>query len=517
MNTTFPSDMPNDSGPACVDSAFRRRLWWITLPIAWLVYRLTMAPGVLWGDAGHAQLHTAMDGWLVEGQIARSHVLYFLCARGLQRLFELDAAVAANLMSTIGGAFTVANVGYLCATLCRKRVASVVGVLLTLFAHTLWRLSVSAEVVTLTTCLLTAEWICLVRLVESRHPRWLVWMLLCNGLGVANHNFAMLMWPVYLILAWRFRSSVCLKHWATALLAASAFLVGMSPVLLLCYADWRSHGSLPTTIQSLLLGSYSGKVTNFGRLPKLLLQTAAYAVLNFPTPLLLLVPVGIIGLRRRATAVLSWLLLTAFAVYLLFGMRYDVPDQYTFLVPAFLFFPVFAAIGVDCRLERRPSAALRVIVLLAACLAPAIYVVLPRILREIPAAVSFMPPREVHHRDRFQWFLPPWLHGDDGAERFARETLDALPLWAVLVVDSTLAAPINYVQFVQHVRKDVRLDCWAARQPWLAEMNGDVERRAAMKEGRLFTTSDDPKYQTPWLREGKFTLNKAGRVFKVNE
>jgi len=514
MNTELPNNLPNAAYP---DPAFRRGLWWITLPAAWLLYRLTMAPGVQWGDAGHAQLHTAMDGWLVEGQIARSHVLYFLCARGLQRLFELDPAVAANLMSTIGGAFTVANVGYLGAALCRTRAASVIGVLLMLFAHTHWRLSVSAEVVSLTTALLTAEWMCMVRLVESRRPRWLVWMLLFNGLGVANHNFAMLMWPVYGLLAVRFRTSWSQVGIPNALAAIGLFLLGASPLLLLCYADWRSHGSLTTTLQSLLLGSYSGKVTNLSRLPRLLLQTLAYTILNFPTPLLLLVPAGIIALRDRALPALKWLLLGAFAVYLLFGMRYDVPDQYTFLVPAFLLVAIFGAIGADHWLLRHPSPQWRASLLLAACLAPAAYLTLPPLLRRIPAADAFMPRREVPHRDRYQWFLRPWLHGDDGAERFARETLETLPPWAMLAVDSTLAAPINFVQFVEHVRRDVRLDCWAARQPWLAEVDWEIERAAAIKEGRLFTTSDDPKYQTPWLRAGTFAVEKSGGVFKVSD
>ncbi len=515
-------DSPNSSfavpsGHANADPRFRFYFWWIALLAAWLLYFLTMAPGVLWGDAGHAQLHTALDGWIVEGQIARSHVLYFMVARALHLLLDFDAAVAANLVSTIGGAFTVANMAYLGATLCRTRLAAITGVLLTLFAHTHWRLSVSAEVVTLTTALLTAELICFTRLVETGRVRWLVFALLCNGVGVANHNFAMLMWPVYAVLAVRFRGNIRPRQAWAVFPAVLAWLVGASPLLALCYLDWRAQGSLGATMQSLLLGSYSGKVTNFGRLPRLLLQTVMYSILNFPTPLLLLLPVGLVTLRRSAPAAATWLFACACAIYLLFGMRYDVPDQYTFLVPAFLFFSLFMALGVDTLLLRLKSTAARMMLVALACLAPVIYAALPPLLRRVPVAAEYLPRREVPHRDRFDWFLRPWLNGYDGAERFARETLDALPPWAVLAVDSTLVAPINYVQVADRHRKDVRLDCWAARQEWLARVDWDVERKVAMNEGRLFSTTDDPKYQTPWLREGSYSLQREGLLFRVGE
>lgn len=516
MNLLPAQSRPEDhSNPRPVDSQFRARLWWAALPVAWIAYRLTMAPGVLWGDAGHAQIHTALDGWMVEGQIARSHVLYFMFARALHRFLDFDAAFSANLISTIGGAFTVANVGYLCATLCRTRLAAVAGAILILFAHTHWRLSVSAEVVTLTTALLSAELICVMRLIETGRSQWLVPAMLFNGLGVANHNFAMLMWPVYAVLAVRFRGNIRSGHVRALLLGWIAWLAGAAPLLALCYLDWREQGSLGATIRSLLLGTYSDRVTNLGRLPRLFVQTLVYALLNFPTPLLLLVPVGVATLWRSARPAGTWLLLLAFAVYLLFGMRYDVADQYTFLVPAFLFLPMFVALGADALLMRRSSLIIRWLLIVCAGLAPLVYAAAPPVLRRSNLAAAFLPQREVPHRDRFDWFLRPWLTGYDGAERFARETLEALPPWAILAVDSTLAAPINYLQVTEKVRKDVRLDCWAAQQSWLGRVDGDAERQSALRDGRLYATTDDAKYQTPWLREGKYTLQRDGFLFKV--
>lgn len=498
--------------------AFRRLLWGVSLVLAWMLYRLTMAPGILWGDSGAAQLHTAADGWLVEGQIARSHVLYFLLTRALHRLGALDAAFAANLVSTIGGALTVANSAYICAALCRTRTAAVVGVLLTVFAHTLWRLSVSTEVVTLTTALLTAELMCLLRLIETQRPHWLILVLLCNGLGVANHNFAMLMWPVYLMLAIRFRPALGAAHLRWAALALVPWLIGISPLIVLCFADWRTQGSLSTTLGSLLWGNYSGKVTNAARMPKLLVQTITYTVLNYPTPLLFFFFGGMTAIRRMGSPALAWLMFGVLAVYLLFGMRYDVPDQFTFLVPAFLLVSIFTAKGVDQWLTRRRRAPLvHVLLLLGACAGPLVYTALPLVLRNIAVSADWLPRRDVPYREHFHWFLRPWLNGYTGAERFARETLDALPPWAVLVVDSTLVAPLNYLQMVEGVRKDVRLDCWAARQEWLAAIDWDTERRAALSRGLLFTTSDDPRYQPSWLREAAHTLQREGLVFRVRE
>lgn len=502
--------------PSDRDGLLAWRFWWIALVLSWVFYRLTMAPGVLWGDAGHAQLHTALDGWLVEGQIARSHMLYFMLTRGLHRLFDVEAAVAANLVSTIGGALTVANVAYLGAVLCRCRWAAAGGALLMLFAHTHWRLSVSAEVVTLSTALLSAELICMTRLTQTGRLRWLIRAMLCNGLGLANHNFALLMWPVYAVLALRYRGQIRRVHALPAAAALLALLVGASPLLALGYADWRSHGQLGDTLQSWLVGSYTGKVVNIAQLPRLLAQTVAYTLLNFPTPLLLLVPAGLRALFRTAPPAVGWMLGGAFFVYLMFGARYDVPDQYTFLVPAFLFLALFTTLGMDSLLRRRAFVSWRAVVLLATALAPVVYAALPPIARRLPFAAGFLPRRDVPHRDRYEWFLQPWLRGYDGAERFARETLEALPPWAVLVVDSTLAAPINYVQFTQRLRRDVRLDCWAARQDWLAAVDWPRERQAAIRAQRLYATSDDPKYQAPWLREGSFTLHREGLLFRVS-
>ena len=91
------------------------RAWAVGFIAGLLLYGGTVAPGLLWGDSGEAQLQIALDGWYVNGEIVRSHVLYFAFARFLHWLLPLKATLAGNLTAALAGALTIANVAWLIA------------------------------------------------------------------------------------------------------------------------------------------------------------------------------------------------------------------------------------------------------------------------------------------------------------------------------------------------------------------------------------------------------------------
>lgn len=491
------------------------RIWVVALAVAGAFYTATMAPGLLWGDSGEAQLHVLLGGWYINGEIARSHVLYYAIARFFSWALRLEAASAANLVSALAGAVTIANIAWLNTCLCRTIAAAAAATIMLLVSHTLWRLSASAEVVTLTTALLSAEWICFIQLVRTRRLGWLAGLCFLNGLGVSNHNFALLMWPVYMVIGLQWWSAFPRpRRWAVSIAAAS-LLLGMAPVLALCVDDWLTHRSIPATLESFLVGQYGRHVMNFTRLPSLFLRSAAMTAMNFPTPLLLLAPFGLFLLFRRTPRPIAWLLVGATIVYTAFGARYDVVDQHTFLVPAFLLVTVFAEIGIDAVFTRARGRPLRLVVFFLAAWGPLVYAVGPPLLKSYAPDIGLMPKRAVPHRDRFEWFLRPWLMGYHGAEQYAREVLQVLPPDAWLVVDGTLCPPLNHLQVSQNFRRDVRLDSWVERQDWFDPLRDDTARQEKIAAGLLFAASDDRQYLPDWLLAPTYRFEPFGHVFRV--
>jgi hypothetical protein len=510
----------------------RTKAWSIALAAALALYLATMAPGLLWGDGGETQLHVFLGDWHVSDGIARSHVLYFALARGIRWGFNLEAARAANLLAACAGALTVANVAWILAALCRCRVAVAGGTLLLLTSHTLWQLSASADVITLTTALLTAEFMALAKWTESSQVRWLAVLAVLNGLGVSNHNLSLLMWPVYFFVFIRIQRHGRQSFFRPALAIFLSFLLGALPVLLLCFDEWRRSGSLADTARSFLMGQYGSQVLNVSNGPGLIGRSLLIAALNFPTPLLIAGIPGLLRCRVVAKPALAWGMIGGTLVFAAFGIRYDVPDQQVFLAPLFVCWAVMIGIGLDALLngvsEHVPSRApgdptrtaigrnrRSLVILLFSVASPLVYAAVPPLYRRFGPDAGLLPIRSIPYRDRLDWFIRPWRVSDHGAERFARETLDRLPPNAWLVVDSTLCMPLNYLQAVVSLRKDVRLDSRLARQPWRQE--GDIVelRERKLAEGLLFAGANDPSHLPEWLREPHYQFEPFGHVFRV--
>ena len=494
-----------------------RWVWAIAFIVSLTLYGATMAPGPLWGDSGECQLHVLLDGWYLGDSIARSHVLYFGLARAAAYLLPVSAAVAATLIAVVAGAITVANVGAITGMLCRSRTAAIGATGMLMVSHTMWQLSASAEVLTTSTALLSAEVLLLIRWLRSNRLRWLALALLANGLGVSNHNLALLMWPVYLGLGIRRRSIGSTRPIRTIAVAFTSLLIGMTPILLLCADTLMTNASVAATLKSLLVGQYGSRLLHVRRLPILFARGLGAVALNFPTPCLLLVGSGLVRIRRTVEGPIAWLILSATAIFTLFGMVYDVPDQHTFLLPAMMFVSILAAVGMNGFLSSRPSRRAAALALILALMAPAVYGLVPAAGRRLTPTLSLIPTRTVPYRDRWEWFLQPWRIGCTGPETYARETLDALPAGAWLSTDNTLCPPLNYLQVSEHLRLDVRLESWIARQDWFDRpaFRDQTTRQAKLAAGLVFATSDDPNYLMPWLTQIPLRFERVGHVYQV--
>ncbi len=486
------------------------RTWLAWFAAASVLYGATMTPGLSWGDSGEAQLHTADATWLFV-DICRSHVPYYACTRLVDRLLPVGPVMAANLVAALFGAVTVANAALLMSRLCAGRIAAGVAALALLLSHTLWQMSTAAEVVTLSTALLTAEWLLVERFVATGRRGALAAAALCNGLGVSTHNMALLMWPVYLFIWFRYRRRPESPSTVTVLAALAAAVVGLSPMIALCAAYYVSTGDAEQMLKSALFGTYRGSVLNFAGLPGLALKSAGYILLNFPifAPLAVL---GVFELGRASARPVRDLFLGAALVYLLFALRYRVADQYTFFTHFHVLFAVFAAVGLGAIRWKRVWP-----LVIFACASPVLYSAAPSGIARVDALRALLPARALPYREPTRWFLQPWRAGDDGAERYAREVLESLPRGALLWADSTPYPPIAYMQSVAGIRTDVVLDGRVAASPWdIRSEETESLRPEALLAGSWFSTSDRPAYLPAWLRDrSDVAFESVGPLYRV--
>lgn len=490
-------------------------IWLPVFLASFALYAATLAPGPLWQDSGEVQLRVLLGEFDDASSLARSHVLYYLIAAAFRAVPVGGAAFTANLVAALFGAVSVANVGWLAARVTGRPFAGVATAMLLGLSHTLWQFSTGAEVLTLFAALLSAELCLLWRFAGDRRARWLYGLAFCNGLGLADHNFALLSAVVYVgVAVWR-RASLPKPAARTLGIAAIAWLAGAAPLAALAVRTMQRGAGVAATAESLLVGRYGHSVFNVADLPHLGLEAVAYVMLNFPTPLLLLMPIGW-WLARRQVARWLWVTWTAlFVVHFGFAARYDVPDQYTFMIPSYVLLAAFGGCGIAWLRARWPSRRGGRVILASASLAPLAYLAAPEVVARLPSGLVPVPTHAMPYTDPLAWFLRPWRVGADGPARYARETLAELPSDAVLLASSTLAPPLLYVQHAENVAPRVRVV--TTLRP-----DGETLTLARLAElataGRLYVTTAPPRNiaaaHRQWIVE-HCELYRAGPVFRV--
>lgn len=490
------------------------RIWSVAALGAAGLYLVTMAPGMLWGDSGDAQIRVLIGAITDARELARAHVPYYAVAIALHRLTGADAAWIANLVSALAGAITVANFAWLLTHFVRARAALIAGTALLALSHTLWQLSTGAEVVTFSTMCLSFELAAVVSYLAARKPHWLVLAALANGIGWSTHNLGMLTWPAYavlIVLEWRRRPP------ARVLAAAgAAWLVGVLPLVVLTASECLRSGSVGDTVRSLLVGRYSRQVFSTHLGPGTLVRVLGYVALNFPTPLVLLAPWGWWRLRRLTPPGSWWVLTIASGTYVLFAARYKVPDQYTFFAHAYLFLVLFAAAGVEGLLDRWPSRRVVAAVLILSALGPAAYAVAPAIARAIPATRALLPAREIPYREPYSWFLRPWRTGYRGAERYARDVFVVLPADAVLLTDEMMRPPLIYLQGRDRLRHDVTVPESRYPLPWHQRTEFGPDAADVLIDARLlFCGTTNATSFPPWFVTEHLRFEPVGAVFRI--
>ena len=419
-------------------------MWWCLCVVVFSgVYLATCQRGVSWQDSGMFQRRVLEGDYTGTLGLALAHPLYIAAGRAVMAVPVGTFAGRLNFFSGLGMAVALANLAGVVALLTGRRWPGLAVAAMLAVAHTVWWLSTIAEVYTWSVAGLTCELWLLAILV--RRSRWWVLAALAfvSGLGWCMHNFALLPMPVYAIVAIVLVRRGRLPAWSLAV-AAGAFCLGAGPYLDMIAHESAATGSLGQAIGSALVGRYAEQVLNVASPSPQAGPNAVLMAMNFAS---LLVPLAVVGwfrLRRVAGGLLAGALGAVTVIHVVFVARYNVHDQFTFLLPSLALTALAAGVGLAELADR--SRRWR-IASIAACvvsvvLAPVFYGAAPAIGRAAGVQLSERQP----FRDELRYWLVPWKHNEDSAERFAKAALKQAGPNGIILTDSTADEPILLVQ-----------------------------------------------------------------------
>jgi len=393
-------------------------LWYlIVLTAAGLLYTLTCAPGMLWQDSAFYVWRIWNND--IEGimGLALSHPLYIMIGIAIKHIPLGEFAWRLNFTSAVFGAVAVANLFLLLQLWLGRLLPALIGAVTLAVSWTFWQQSVMAEVYTLHAALMLGELIVLLRYIRTERPAYLYLLGLFNGLAIANHMWAVFGFACYtvLLVVLLVRSRLGLKHFA---IIVSMWVIGALPYEYLVIKNIMLSGDIHATLVSAMFGRlWQANVLNVSMSVKIVLENIIFILLNFPTPNLVLLFVGLWVLCKKALGrSFANVLLALLVLHFAFAFRYTVADRYVFFLPFYCLAAILIGLGADVVL-RRYSHKVLVFVVLAFCLLPIpIYYVTPTVARKMYKPLG--QRRQRPYRDEYSYFLQPWKTGYKGAEQF---------------------------------------------------------------------------------------------------
>ena len=445
-----------------------------------------------------------------------AHPLYILLARAFCWLPLGPFAFRVNLFSGVCAAVALGILADLLYSLTRSKWSAVCGAVLLGVSHTFWMHAVIAEVYSLYALALLGELWLVERFCLTRRRVWLFAALFLNGLNLSNHLLAILHWPAYVgIIIWAVRARALTLRWLPLL--PLIVLFGGLQYLALVAAKILAGRPIGSTLTEALVGPPERAevvLTHSFSLAEQLVKAVQYFTLNFPTPLVILAPIGFWAACRHAA--LRRMALFAGGIFLVgfvFAFRYRVPDQFVFYFPCYVTFALFAALAIPSVARSR---SLQVMCLIFALLPAGVYEIAPKLARDRGLALG--QNRHLPYRDPYSFFLRPRKNGDGGAERFAREALATAAPKGLLIGDATILNAIIYVRDVLGVCHGVAVGATADVRP-----AAPVVRRLRPEtigpfvwQGTAFSCTDAPAYLPPWFGQ-VYDLSPVGVVYRIVE
>jgi hypothetical protein len=473
-------------------------LWWLIFIIAVLLYLFTCQHGVSWQDSGMFQWRVLNNDLTGDLGLALAHPLY-VSAGKLFMLFPLgDMPMRLNLLSGIGMAVALANLSAVLFLLTGKRWIGFIIAAIFAIMHTAWWLATIAEVYTLSLAGLSTElWLLILLL---RNPRWylLAGLAFVSGLGLAVHNLALLPLPVYGVVALFLIKRKRLPIWS-AVAALFCYLIGAAPYLVLVAAFAFHTGNIWNTVQSALFGRYAASIFNLNPLSVQFKINALLLAMNFINALLPLAVLGWIASPKRIGHMLAAVLGAITLIEIMFAIRLNVPDQFTFFLPSLFMIAVAAGVGLRVLADTAGSWKTAAITacIITIVLQPLFYAVMPRLVEASGIAIN--RARVLPFRNEVRYWLVPWKQNERSAELFAAAALKQAAPDGIILADSTSIYPLLLVQRLRGLFPSVSIQYNGNPLPVYSA--NPLLFRERLSNRILYVVSPHPGYLAPRLIE----------------
>ncbi|MGH7787176.1 MAG: protein O-mannosyl-transferase family [Candidatus Binatia bacterium] len=445
----------------------------VGLPL--LVYLRTMAPTVYGLDS--AELTT---GAYALGIVhAPGSPTYMLLGHVFAQLPLGDVGYRLNLMSAVAAALAVLFLYLVLRRLTGEAALALCASWFVAFTYYFWVSALAAELYAVHAAVTAALLVLALRWREAARPRDLYALALLCGLGAGNHLSMVLLLPGF---AWLVATGSARPSWRALLSSAAALAVGLAVYLYLPirfrsdtplnYA--RTYWGIDLSTPSGFMWMLSARMFEsfiFGVAPRdLPHEIVTYVTRLWSNFVGLGAVLGVVGLygdaRNRPSLHVGLALL--FLGHLAFYLPYGVMDKDLMLLPTYLVWTVWAAIGAQvlagwCARRRLPMSAAALVGLLAVG----------------ALAMNF---------SRLD------LSEDWSARQRGEEILATLPPDAVYL-GSWLDVPIlEYLQIVEGQRRDIRTENLVFRAG-----GGRIATDVLRAGGSVFTALPDRLADTPGL------------------
>jgi hypothetical protein len=482
-------------------------------------YLFTLQPSLAWGDGIRLQREviTAESFLLAEmvdvtfapdplpfarlGVAAWDHPLYVMIGHTLVRLLPaVDALWLVNFVSALFGAGAITLLFLYVRAHLHVYWAALYAVAALAVSHTFWWHAATPEVYSLFAFLLLLALYAYDQYERNGRALPLFTAAFALGLGAANHLLAFLALPALFFYWWldgRWRrrpaggSPASRRPFPPVNRRYLALLGGCLLFFLLGFAPyWIQFLRLLRTLPlAMIMGPAIGTTFFRGSLglapAELLVSGGRYLMFLFYQFNPLGVAIGVYGWwSGRRLAPRLWKQTTAlYLVYLLFGLVYQVSDQFAFFLAAHLFWAVAMGMGAAAMGERRVwpqewrgmAAARRLglfLLALSVLAMPLLYDQAAGWLRLAGVTEdSFgVPQVGTGVRDGLEYYLNPNKRGDVAAYTFGMETLESLPPAAVVLAewytDTDEYFVLRYFHVVEGRRPDVEILGWPLEDPF---------------------------------------------------
>jgi len=295
-------------------------------------------------------------------------------------------------------------------------------------------------------------------------------------------------------------------------IVAALWIVGALPYEYLIVKNVVQSGDLLGTLASAAFGDrWRAEVLNTSLSWRLIKEDILFLVLNFPTPNALLFFVGLAALHKVEPASgFRAVILALLALFFAFASRYTIVDRFAFFLPFCCMVAMLIGLGAH-ELVARFGRASPALLTAFAVLPVAVYAAAPELAQRLN--LSLGTRQDIPYRNDYEYFLRPWRTDYTGAERFAREALEAVEPNAVICADTTTVAPLLYVQEVKGLRPDVKIVTGVARSPGAPRVE-EQTFGPLLEQCPVYIVSKQPGYCPGFILD-RYQFTEAGVLWRI--